>query len=174
MLAFFFDVIIEPVLNGPGGLSQSNQESLQRLATRHLQPSIEPIWIVPGRGELPEQLRSKYVERFTSDLGEDTERFHELTASLDWPAQCRTAEARAIARVLERPSVFESIGRAKSTVDEEEARVIAQRSARAQTLGEPFDQVATEELYQNIRDAVTAPLVRIDNCGVVIVTRPAE
>ena len=174
MLAFFFDVIIEPIINEQGGLSQSDRESLQRRATRHLQPSVEPIWIVPGRGELPEPLRRKYVERFTSDLGEDTERFHELTSNLDWPAQCRTAEAQATAKVLERPSVSESIGRAKSTVDEEEARVNAQRSARAQTHDEPFDQVASEVMYRHIRDAVTAPSVRIDNCGVVIVTRPAQ
>ncbi len=170
---FFFDVLIEPVITSDMPTADERM-ALQRQALKHLSPILEPIWFVPGRGEVPPNLRSQLLHRPTTDLGTDIERFHQLTAGIDWPATCRTAESEATNQVLARAQVTESLERAQLAVDRDETRVVAQLAARAQALHESFDATATATQFGLVRAAVSAPHVRTASCGVVILTRPRE
>ena len=173
MPIFFFDVLIEPEITAGAALVDSERMTLQRQVLKHMPPLVEPIWLVPGLGEPPLNVRAQLENRHTAELNADAGLFRELTSSFDWAATCLAAEAEAKRRVLTRPWISESVTRARRSVDEEESRTVAQFIERSRVFDEEFDASDLTTRYDLIRRAVTTPKVHTDNCGVVIVIRPS-
>ena len=109
---FNFDFVLGPASDSD---SDNGPDLVRTTALGLLPPTYESVWVLPGRGEPPEGIQERLRSDRAYGLANDTERFLELTSSMDWAATCRSAEAEARQIVLARPQTHSSIELARET-----------------------------------------------------------
>lgn len=164
---FNFDFVLGPASDSD---SDNGPDLARTTALGLLPPTYESVWVLPGRGEPPEGIQERLRSDRAYGLANDTERFLELTSSMDWAATCRSAEAEARQIVLARPQTQSSIELARETtatrLDQLQALEQAQQGERLSDI-----QLQIKTLH-SASELIETPDLRVDSCGVVFMGPP--
>jgi hypothetical protein len=167
---FCFDVLVEagaePVLNlhaeDPSAAGAAAGQLL-----RFLTPQIERVWLVPGRGEPPEQVIARLEDRKGVNLGSRPDRLEELTRGRSWGRHCEEQAQAALRLVANRATVRARLADAHANAVQSQER---ERAIAAARLRAGADYAIDERLMTAMIAALEEPRIDIDCCGAVIVT----
>ncbi|HEY2196303.1 MAG TPA: protein DpdE [Mycobacterium sp.] len=134
-------------------------------------PRFECIWWSPGQGEPAEQVRLVLDGADGDNLGSRPERFEYLTHAQGWPELCERATHEALRLIAQRPPVQQHLLAANCDAEAARAREEAMVQARSQV---GADASSDARVFDTIAAAIDSPQLRIDSCGVVIVTGPEQ
>lgn len=169
---FYFDVVIDPDTEPVDELAQLDPAAgaAARIRLGRAFPRrFETVWLTPDLAEAPPEFRRRLAQTEGANLGSRTERFEELTRAVQWDALCERAACTAISLATRREGVVQHIERAmntaKSSRDYEQEISLARQVAG-------MTSSTNDAVLDTVVRAVDNAIVRIDACGVVIVTAP--
>jgi hypothetical protein len=167
---FCFDVLIQAGDEAIAELASVDEPRARTASSqvlRFLPPRLERIWLVPGRGEPPEQFIKHIEEKKGVNLGSRPDRFEELTAGRQWSRHCEEQSLAALRTIANRRSVVEQLSTGRNAARQSHERDQAIASARIRAGG---DDPVDDRIIAAVTAAIENPRVAIDSCGAIIVT----
>ena len=167
-VAFRFDFRVQ-VTYPTDGLPSQDARAVHARAVQHCPDTIERVWLLPGRGECPPELRTLLDARDPEpiNLGSRPERFRELTTGLDWDRLCRETFETAVQAVSNRQRVRRHLEAALLSASESADREISVLIARKESSSE-VEQV--RRVTRHARVAIESAVPVLESCGAAFVT----
>ena len=166
--AFAFNFISEPDRTPLATLPPLEASAMWRQSVRLLPPSMEEVWLSPGRPELHGKTLDWIRAAKGGNLGKDQELWSQLVSTFNWQGACRSAGKEASAIAYSRPSVSDRSADALKRLRAEALAIEIQALARSHALGETFDRPAADRRQLLLESCISSPKMRLDACGVVL------
>jgi ATP-dependent helicase HepA len=169
-VAFCFDVNIAPGPAHPSdgrNVDEAFHRAVQARIALFLETTVERIWWMAGRGECPRRMTDDLERSEGVNLGSRLERFHELTAPLNWARVCDEAYLGALAKVRERDRVVSRLAEARERAANAQRRESAIQNARSRIDGEA---VIDRRAMAAVDAAIANPVFTLESCGAVVIT----